>query len=295
MNRTAVTMATLTVLCGVPLLGAPDDGSRIAPKRETRSAYGYDVIATGRVQRVHAPRLLTVERNNGSEPLLVFVPNAEATPLEGTIVTMSGRVRAFADTDIESTVDWTQLDASDRETLTSGPVLVATSVMTATGRELTRRAGRSQAAAVSRSQESRTGGARSDAWPMTLLAGTLADNAATLAGHSVRVENARVVGVFSPRSFLIETQASLRPFVGNRGRVLVFIDKRSLNVAAETLLAESVTVAGVARTLLGMQVSREVPWPPTLTREAVEHLEIRAALLASAVRTPEGIDLTVAE
>jgi len=127
-----------------------------------------------------------------------------------------------------------------------------------------------------------------------MLPGMLADNVVTLAGHAVRVANARVVGVFSPHSFLIETQASLRPLIGNRSRVLVFIDKRVLNVAPETLVAESVTVSGVARTLLGMQVSRDVPWPPALTRELVEHLEIRAALLATAVQTPEGIDLTVA-
>lgn len=293
MNRRAFAIATLTTLCGVPLVGAPDGGSHVAPKRGAGSAYGYELIATGRVQRVHAPRLLTVERNDAGEPLLVFVPNAEATPLEGTIVTMSGRVRAFADANIESTADWDQLDASARETFTSSPVLVATSLVTATGRELTRRAGRSQAAAAPRAQESRPIGTRGDDWPIAMLPGTVGDNVATLAGHAVRVENARVVGVFSPQSFLIETQASMRPLVGNRSRVLVFIEKRALHVAPGTLVAESVTVSGVVRTLLGMQVSREVPWPPTLTRETIEHLEIRAALLATAVRTPDGVDLTV--
>src|SRR5438105_3591585 len=79
----------------------------------------------------------------------------------------------------------------------------------------TRRAGRAQAAAAPRAQESRPTSARGDDWPIAMLPGTVGDNAATLAGHAVRVENARVVGVFSAQSFLIETQASMRPLVGN--------------------------------------------------------------------------------
>jgi hypothetical protein len=41
-----------------------------------------------------------------------------------------------------------------------------------------------------------------------------------------------------------------------------------------------------------MQVSREVPWPKELSPEAVERLEIHAAVLASSVRTAEGVELT---
>jgi len=54
-----------------------------------------------------------------------------------------------------------------------------------------------------------------------------------------------------------------------------------------------VTVSGVARTLLGMQANHDVPWPPVLTRDEVKRLEIKAAVLARSVRTPEGIDLVV--
>jgi hypothetical protein len=51
-------------------------------------------------------------------------------------------------------------------------------------------------------------------------------------------------------------------------------------------------VTGVARTLLGVQVTAEVPWPPELTPEVVKRLEIRAAILATSVQTAEGIELT---
>jgi hypothetical protein len=54
-----------------------------------------------------------------------------------------------------------------------------------------------------------------------------------------------------------------------------------------------VTVSGVARTLLGMQANHDVPWPAVLTRDAIKRLEVKAAVLARSVRTPEGIDLVV--
>jgi len=129
--------------------------------------------------------------------------------------------------------------------------------------------------------------------PIVVRPAMLAGHVALLAGHSVRVPNARVVGVFDPHVFLIESQTLLRPLVGFRDRVLVFVEGGTLRVSPETLVASSVTVSGVARTLLGMQVSREVPWPAALTRDAVERLEIRAAVLATSVRTAEGVDLTV--
>src|SRR5262249_2895733 len=44
-------------------------------------------------------------------------------------------------------------------------------------------------------------------------------------------------------------------------------------------------------TLLGMRTNYDVPWPAALTRDAVKHLDIKAAVLAKEVRTPEGIDL----
>ena len=127
---------------------------------------------------------------------------------------------------------------------------------------------------------------------VTMRPGTLADLVDTLAGGSVRMVNARVVGVFDPQVFLVESQTRLRPMI-ERNRVLVFVEAGTLRGDAAALVASTVTLSGVARTLLGMQVSREVPWPAALTREAVERLEIRAAVLARSVRTPEGIDLLV--
>lgn len=125
---------------------------------------------------------------------------------------------------------------------------------------------------------------------ITLRPGALAALIDTLAGGSVRLTYARVVGVFDPRVFLVESQTRLLPVV-ERDRVLVFIETGTLRVDPAVLVASTVTVSGIARTLVGMQTSREVPWPTALTRDAIGRLEIRAAVLARSVQTPEGIDL----
>ena len=131
-----------------------------------------------------------------------------------------------------------------------------------------------------------------DTLPILVRPGMLAAQISELAGHSVRVPYARVVGVFNPRAFLIDTSTRLPPVAGHRARVLVLVARGGLSVPPATLVASTVTVSGIARTLLGMQVSREVEWPSELTADAVERLEVRAAILANSVRTADDVELT---
>jgi hypothetical protein len=133
---------------------------------------------------------------------------------------------------------------------------------------------------------------RGDSTRILVRPGTLATTIADLAGHSVRVPYARVVGVFNPRAFLIDTASRLPALPGNRGRVLVLVDPGALRVPAAAIVTSTVTVLGVARTLLGAQVTGEVAWPIELRPEVVERLEIRAAVLATSVQTPDGVELT---
>lgn len=128
--------------------------------------------------------------------------------------------------------------------------------------------------------------------PILVRPGTLAAQINELAGHSVRVPYARVVGVVNPRVFLIDTATRLPPIVGHRSRVLVFVDAGGLRVTPEQIVASTVTIHGLARTLLAMQVGSEAVWPAELNPEKIEKLEIRAAVLAKSVRTAEGVELT---
>lgn len=271
------------------LIGGPPFGNGEPP----RNPYEHDSIVTGRIEHVHAPRLftMTTDTPKGQE-LLVFVPNAEATPLVGTTVAARGIFRWFEDAGIENSEDWTRVDERTREELASHAVLVATSIVTSSRRELASRRIPPRIAASQPSQTDRPPTTRRNEPPIATRPGTLADHVDSLAGRFVRMSNARVVGVFDPRVFLVDSQTRLPPLI-DRSRVLVFIDAAALRVDAASLVASTVTVSGVVRTLLGMHVTREVPWPPALTRDLVEHLEIRAAVLARSVQTADGVDLTV--
>lgn len=280
--------STIAALMVLMLIG-PALGSDEPP----RNPYEHDSSVTGRVVQIHAPRLFTMSPDNRKgDELLVFMPSAEATPLVGTTVAARGIFRWFEAAGIEHSDDWSGIDEGIREELASHAVLVASSVVTATRRELAARRVSPRLVVSQPSQPERRPQTRRAELPIAVRPGTLGDHLNSLAGRFVRMPNARVVGVFDPRVFLVDTQTELPPLV-DRTRVLVFIEAAELRVDAASLVASTVTVSGVARTLLGMKVTREVPWPPALTRQLVEHLDIKAAVLAGSVQTAEGVDLTV--
>jgi hypothetical protein len=113
-----------------------------------------------------------------------------------------------------------------------------------------------------------------------------------IGGRRVRVVKAKVVAVLNPRAFLVQTDMQLDPLPGYYDRVLVVVDDGALRVHANEILDASVRVNGIARTLLGLQTSREVPWPHQLTKEVLKRYEIRAAVLARSVQTADGVELT---
>jgi hypothetical protein len=113
-----------------------------------------------------------------------------------------------------------------------------------------------------------------------------------IGGRRVVVTKAKVIAILNPRAFLIESAAALAPFAGSLDRVLVLIDDGMLRVDAADLIDSNVRVFGIARTLLGLQTTAEVPWPPELTRDALKRYEIRAAVLARSVQTSDGVELT---
>ena len=266
---------------------------RAAVDQEPSGRGAPEVIAGGRVEHVYGPHLFTIARDGGppDRTLLVFAPTATVSPVPGSGLTARGTLRTCDDADLE--VDGCdQLDARVRADYQSHSVLVARLLITATGRQLAGRVTRSQnAVAIPSLQDERRFDVHND-FPITVRPGTLASLVDSLAGGSVRLPYARVVGVFDRHVFLIETQTSLLP-ITQRNRVLVFIESGELRVDPATLVASTVTVSGIARTLLGMQANHDVPWPAALTRDAVKRLEVKAAVLARSVRTPEGIDLVV--
>jgi hypothetical protein len=133
---------------------------------------------------------------------------------------------------------------------------------------------------------------KSDARDYVLHPWALAELIDEIGGRQITLPKARVIAVLSPRVFLIESVSFLTPLPRHFDRVVVLVDRGSLRIEPGLIVESNVKILGIARTLVGMQMTREVPWPPELTREVLKRYEIRAAVLASSVQTADGVELT---
>jgi len=131
--------------------------------------------------------------------------------------------------------------------------------------------------------------------PITVHPSALAQTVSELAGYPVSVQHARILWVVDPHALVIESDSLFGPTWRDHGRVLVLIERnRSLAIPRPAISIAPVNIIGVARTLLGIQAAENDLWPRALTRREVERLDIRAAILASSLRTPDGVELTSA-
>jgi hypothetical protein len=131
--------------------------------------------------------------------------------------------------------------------------------------------------------------------PITVRPSALAQVVSELAGSPVNVPRARILWVVDSHAVVIESDSLFDPTWRDRGRVLVVLERsRSLAIPRSPVSIAPVNIVGIARTLLGIQAAQDVPWPQALTRREIQRLGIRAAILASSVRTADGVELTSA-
>jgi hypothetical protein len=133
---------------------------------------------------------------------------------------------------------------------------------------------------------------KGDARDHVLHPWALAELIDEIGGRRITLPKARVIAVLNPRVFLIESASLLAPLPRHFDRVVVLVEGGALRIEPGLLVESNVKILGVARTLVGMQMTREVPWPPELTRDVLKRYEIRAAVLASSVQTADGVELT---
>jgi hypothetical protein len=284
-------MIALTVLLAGSLAAAREQAAPLSGGVEPQAAAGgpAQLIIGGEVRRVLGPGAFVLEdpRADAGE-LLVLVADAESTPIPGAAVVARGLFRRFEQAELDGMRTWTGIDPASREPFAARPILVADSLTTAAGRSLMRgpvlplrpQARRSPAVA-SRQPAS-----------ITLHPGGLAQLIDEVGGRPVTLPRARVIAVLNPQVLLIESASALPATIGMLDRVLVLIGGAELRVDAASLSGADVQVAGTARTLLGVRVTGEVAWPQALTPDMVKRLEIRAAVLATSVRTADGVELT---
>jgi hypothetical protein len=262
-----------------------------APQQATRPPRA-ELRLTGHVVQIYAPRVFTVREGAGAErELLVLTPRALKL-FVGATVTVEGVLRRLNEADLKQVVGVSGIDEPTRERLTRGPVLVATSVLALSRSEPSPTV---EQATPNQLMETPTPVLRrssSEERPVTMRTAMLVANLDVFAGRQVRLLNGRLVGVLEPGAFLIEPATPYLKAMGQRGRVIVLLQSAALRVPAELIVGSTVTVTGVARTLVGMQVTREVAWPARLQRNVADRLEVRAAVLATSVQTEDGVELS---
>ena len=293
MERQRVWLVFLALLTLGTSLGtrAEQRGDQSAPQRQPASPRGGELKLTGEVLEIHAPRGFTVrERTGAQRELLVYAPRALSPGFVGATTTIEGTLRRLTEAELTTAVARGDIDARTRERLAGRTVLVATSVLAITQGEPA--AAVEPAPPMPRAQAPDVPRPAVEEKPMTMRAAMLVSNVEILAGRPVRLLQGRVVGVLEPRAFLIEPATPYLKAMGQRDRLLVLVGSASLRVPADLIVGSTVTVTGVARTLVGVQVTREVPWPARLGPELVERLEVRGAILATSVETPDGVELT---
>lgn len=293
MKQQRVWLVVLALLiCGnYASTGARQRDDLSASQAQPTTQTGSYVKLTGQVVDIHGPRVFTIREGAGTgREWVVLAPRALSPGFKGATVTVEGTVRRISDADLKRAPAYRDLDEPSRARLSGRAALVATSVLAivkgepAPAMETPAPPARTEPALRVR-QPVKEG-------PMALRASMLAANLEVFAGRQLRVLNGRVVGVLEPRAFLIEPATSYLKAMGNRDRMLVLIGSSTLRAPAELVVGSTVNVTGVARTIVGMQMTREVPWPAGLEAEKIERLEVRGVLLASSVQTPEGIELT---
>jgi hypothetical protein len=249
------------------------------------------MVVRGRVTEIHSPRLFSIRDAEAERDLVVLAPRALSPAVVGATVRVEGAMRRVGAAELARTAG-ARLNEPTRDRLMARPVLVATSVLAALQGEVSADDAPAAAEEPAPPASPRRAMHETSPSPLTIRASTLVAHLDGFAGQQVRVVNARVVGLLEPRAFLVEPATEYLKSIGMRDRIVVLIEDGALRVSADLLVGSTVTLEGVARTLLGMRVTGEVPWPDRLTHEEIEHLEVRAAVLARSVRTAEGTELT---
>jgi hypothetical protein len=290
------------VLLGVLTIGTPAElcaQERLTSSNEQQMSARQDghITVTGRLVESHGPRLFSVRDRRDAREYLVLAPRVLAPGLVNATVEVEGILRTFTEAELKRANAWDQLDEGTRQRFTGQTLLVANAVMAVMVSEPTPlRPGETPPSptpgvgGVPPQHGGRPVGGQSATF--TMRAGTLASILDEVAGRDVRVLDARVVEVLEPHAFLIEPATAYGKARGERDRMVVLMNAGALRVPAARLVGSTVVVTGEARTLLGVQVTRDARWPAQLEPATTKRWEVRGAILATSVQATDGVELT---
>jgi hypothetical protein len=109
--------------------------------RDPNNFYGQKVQVRAEVEEVYGPNLFALDEDAwfAGPDLLVVIPQGDGvsgSAIEDKIVTVSGTVQRFVEADFRRTYGWFRPTDQFIATFTDRPILIASSLKTADGREL---------------------------------------------------------------------------------------------------------------------------------------------------------------
>jgi hypothetical protein len=255
--------------------------------KEAKNFYGQTVTVKAEVEDILDNRTFTLDEDAilAGPDVLVVVPKGSTTGLKhDDVVTVTGTVRPFVQAELERDYDWFKdgkiLKKGVKVDYKTRPVLIATSVMTADGRDLTM----AKTADVHSSYGSTmppVGRASLD----TISAGKLARDAKKFYGQTVTVR-AEVEDVLDDHTFTLDEDDILAG-----PDVLVVVPK---GTAQGLMHDQVVTVTGTVRPFVQAELERDYDWfkdGKILTKGVKIDYKTRPVLIAHSVRTASGSEL----
>jgi hypothetical protein len=267
---------------------AGEGGSISAGKlaKEAKNFYGQTVTVKAEVEDVLDNRTFTLDEDAifAGPDVLVVVPKGSTSGLmHDQVVTVTGTVRPFVQAELERDYDWFKdgkiLKKDVKIDYTTRPVLIATSIMTADGRDLTTigtaalQSGESTMPPVGRVSLE------------TISAGKLAKDAKKFYGQTVTVK-AEVESVLDDHTFTLDEDDILAG-----PDVLVVVPR---GTARGLMHDQVVTVTGTVRPFVQAELERDYDWfkdGKILKKDTKIDYKTRPVLIAQSVKTASGAEL----
>jgi hypothetical protein len=255
--------------------------------KEAKNFYGQTVTVRAEVEDILDNRTFTLDEDAilAGPDVLVVVPKGATTGLKhDDVVTVTGTVRPFVQAELERDYDWFKdgkiLKKDVKIDYTTRPVLVATSVMTADGRDLTM-IGTADMRSGDDSRMPPVGRVSMD----TISAGKLARDAKKFYGQTVTVR-AEVESVLDDHTFTLDEDDILAG-----PDVLVVVPR---GTARGLKHDDVVTVTGIVRPFVQAELERDYDWfkdGKILKKDVKVDYKTRPVLIAQSVRTASGSEL----
>lgn len=260
--------------------------------RDAKDFYGRTVTVRAEVEDVIDEHSFTLDEDAvfAGPDVLVLLPAGSAMPLRhDEKVTVTGRVRPYVVAELKHDYHWFDeghlLNRETKVDYKTRPVLVATSVLTADGRDLVSGSARMTDDSDVATESTRPMRPREDAPDVMISATKLVKDPKAYYGRTVTVQS-EVEDVLSPNAFTLDEDALFKG-----PDVLVLLPAA---VASSLAHDQKVTVTGTVRPWVVADLDRDYDFfkhGEIVSTKTKVDWKTRPVVVATRVMTPDGRDL----